>query len=101
MSTVLVEERLLDRGSYPTPPTLHTELTKYFKCISYLNSALSPYAIVFKPQPTKLLNQSVNLAAIQMLINLLSELTAGTADIRDVLISILTAIIPLLLSHYV
>ncbi|CAI6348483.1 unnamed protein product [Macrosiphum euphorbiae] len=52
------------------------------------------YATVVGPMPSKLLSQSVNPDAIQMLTNLLSEPTAGTANIRDVLISTLTSLSP-------
>ncbi|CAI6356781.1 unnamed protein product [Macrosiphum euphorbiae] len=59
------------------------------------------YATVVGPKPSKLSSQSVNPEAIQLLTNLLSELTASSANIRDVLISTLIALIPLLLSHNV
>ncbi|CAI6358200.1 unnamed protein product [Macrosiphum euphorbiae] len=59
------------------------------------------YATVVGPKPSKLSSQPVNPEAIQLLTNLLSELTAGSANIRNVLISTLNALIPLLLSHNV
>jgi len=68
---------------------------------NYGCSKLQYYAIAAKLQPAKLLQQSVDSTTIQMLTNLLSELTAGTVNIRDVLISTLTAFISLFLSHNV
>ncbi|CAI6357700.1 unnamed protein product [Macrosiphum euphorbiae] len=43
-SIALVEGRVLDRGNNTKPPTLHTKLMKYHKCVSFgpLTGAWAP-----------------------------------------------------------